>query len=257
MSLCPYVERGVKNGPTIVFLAGFPDNELSGWGKDVPEEFSKHYRCIFMCLPEYGQKRDKTNDKPWGYEQEEILTMIHATINSLGMSNKKFIMIAHDWGAFFALLYTTRYPDALSKLVLCDVGMVDPFALPVATIPYIIFYQIYFAVAYIIAQVISFQLGNTLFWALKRYFQFMMPTPNDRFHLPESEITVHKCYPYYYLWRRLLTGTMLKVKFPTCPLLFLVSVSATPLKHCSVVMFVWCVFYLSSFLVVARTFALL
>ena len=51
----------------------------------------------------------------------------------------------------------------------------------------------------------------------------MMPTPNDRFHLPEEEVRVEKCYPYYYLWRRLLTGTMIKAKFPVCPLLFLVT----------------------------------
>ena len=224
MACCPYVEKGLKNGPPMVFMAGFPDNETSGWGTVLPEELGKKYRLIFICLPGYSQQPNPAQDKKWGYEQEEVLTMMHSTIDSLGLSSKKFIMVAHDWGAFFALLYTTRHPDATSKLILCDVGMVDPFALPVATIPYIIFYQVYFAVSYIIAMLISVQLGQMVFWSFGTFFRFMLPTPNDKFHLPESEITVKKCYPYYYLWKRLLTGSMLKVKFPTCPLLFMVRV---------------------------------
>jgi pimeloyl-ACP methyl ester carboxylesterase len=204
-------------------MAGFPDNETSGWGTVVPEALGKKYRCIFMCLPDYGTNQDPLRFKPWGYEQEEVLTMMGNTLQSLGLRSNPYLMVAHDWGAFYALLYTTRNPSEVSKLILCDVGMVDPFALPVQTIPYIIFYQVYFAVVYVISQVLSLSLATTMFWALKRYFQFLMPTPNDRFHLPESEIRVQKCYPYYYLWRRLLTGSMLKVKFPACPLLFLVS----------------------------------
>lgn len=206
----------------MVFMAGFPDNETSGWGSALPEELEKKYRCIFMCLPGYSQVYHISQDRPWGYDQEEILTMIDATFNFLGLKEHPFHMIAHDWGAFYALLYTTRHPTAVSRLILCDVGMVDPFSLPILTIPYIIFYQLYFTVAYIISQVISMSLGNMIFWWCKAYFQFMMPTPHDRFHIPESEISVRKCYPYYYLWRRLLTGSMLKVRFPTCPLLFMV-----------------------------------
>jgi pimeloyl-ACP methyl ester carboxylesterase len=219
---CPYVEKGLKSGPPLLFLSGFPDNETSGWGTAVPEALGKKYRCIFMCLPGYSKNQDPASNKPWGYEQEDVLRMMNNTINTLGLRTKPFRMVAHDWGAFFALLYTTRHPADVSKLILCDVGMVDPFALPVLTIPFIVFYQVYFAVIYIISQVISMKLATFLFWLLKSHFQWMMPTPHDRFHLPDSEITVHKCYPYYYLWRRLLTGSMLKVKFPSRPLLFLV-----------------------------------
>lgn len=220
--LCPFVEMGLKSGPPVLFFSGFPDNETSGWGKVVPEELGKKYRCIFMCLPGYSKNQDPTQDKPWGYDQEDVLRMIGNTVATLGLSSSPYILIAHDWGAFYALLHTTRNPTEVSKLILCDVGMVDPFSLPVLTIPYIIFYQVYFAIAYIISQAISMHLGNTMFWSLKKYFQFMMPTPHDRFHLAEKEITVQKCYPYYYMWKRLLTGTMLKAKFPACPLLFLV-----------------------------------
>lgn len=227
MDLCPFVEKGLKHGPPLVFLSGFPDNETSGWGEVLPEALGKKYRCIYICLPGYSKNQSPQNTKPWGFEQEEILTMMNNTLAHLGLQSSPFLLVAHDWGAFFALLYTTRFPSQVSRLVLCDVGMVDPFALPVLTIPYILFYQVFFAIAYILSQVVSFSVGNAMFWGIKA-FSFMMPTPDDRFHLPVSEITVRKCYPYYYLWKRLLTGTMLKAKFPTCPLLFMVSVAFNP-----------------------------
>lgn len=222
--LCPYIERGLRDGPPILFLSGFPDNEDSGWGKEFPRELEEKYRCVFVCLPGYSQHRIPAQDKAWGYDFTEVLSMLEATIEAVGLSSDKFLMISHDWGALFALLYTTRNPNAVSKLVLCDVGMLEPTQLPIATVPYLLFYQIYFAVVYIIAQTLSYALANTLFWMLKSCFQFMMPTPNDRFHLPEEQITVRKCYPYYWLWRRILTNKLLPTKFPKCPLLFLVSI---------------------------------
>lgn len=222
-NLCPYLERGVSTGPPVLFLGGFPDNEDSGWGVEFPRSLESKYRCIFMCLPGYSKNRIVAQDRAWGYDQDQILTMMEATIEELGLSKDKFILIAHDWGALFSLIYTTRHPNAVSKLVLCDVGMLDPTSLPIATLPYILFYQLYFAAVYIISLTISYKLATAMFWMLRSCFQFLMPTPNDRFHLPEEQITVRKCYPYYWVWRRLLTGTMLKTSFPKCPLLYMVA----------------------------------
>ena len=224
---CPYVEKGVKSGPPLVFMSGFPDNETSGWGTALPDELTKKYRCIFMCMPGSSQVPNPVQqNRPWGYEHEEVLTMMYATLVSVGLGSKKFTLIAHDWGAFYALLYSTRHPDALNKLILCDVGMVEPLRLPVTHIPFILFYQIYFAVSYIVSQTISFNLGMAIFLSFRRFFPFMNPSPADRMHVPDSEVTVKKCYPYYYIWKRLLTGTMLKTNFPTCPLLFMVNVAS-------------------------------
>ena len=172
MDLCPFVEKGLKHGPPLVFLSGFPDNETSGWGEVLPEALGKKYRCIYICLPGYSKNQSPQNTKPWGFEQEEILTMMNNTLAHLGLQSSPFLLVAHDWGAFFALLYTTRFPSQVSRLVLCDVGMVDPFALPVLTIPYILFYQVFFAIAYILSQVVSFSVGNAMFWGIKAFFVY-------------------------------------------------------------------------------------
>lgn len=220
---CPYIEKGVKNGPPMLFMAGFPDNEISGWGDVIPRELEKKYRCIYMCLPVYSKNRVAAHERAWGYDQDEVLDMMEATIEATGLSSGKFTFIAHDWGAFYALLYQTRHPDALSKLILCDVGMLEPANVPIATMPYLLVYQMYFAVVYAISQAISLYLGAVLFRLPKYCMQFMVPTPHDTFHLPEDEFTVRHCYQYYYVWRHVLTGQVKPVTFPTCPLLFMVN----------------------------------
>ena len=83
MPYFPYIEKGNKNGPVIVLLGGFPDNQLSTWGNVIPLELEKlGYRLIFMCLP--GYDNDKSYQKTWGYDTNEILIMMHETMKRLG-----------------------------------------------------------------------------------------------------------------------------------------------------------------------------
>jgi hypothetical protein len=55
MPLFPNVPYDKNNGnkPKMIFLAGFPDNERSGWGTVVPEEMGKMYDLHFLCMPGY------------------------------------------------------------------------------------------------------------------------------------------------------------------------------------------------------------
>jgi pimeloyl-ACP methyl ester carboxylesterase len=234
MDICPYREIGLTTGPPILFMSGFPDSEVSAWGKAIPEELGKHHRCIFMCLPGYEEHCTAETLRPWGYEQEEILSMMLRTIETLGLTKLKFTMIAHDWGAYFALLFTTRHPHIISKLVLCDIGMCTPFSLQLTSIPPIAFYQLFFAVTYFISQTISLQIAEWLFLSIgiKAFFNILSPPHFSREEIPQASLTVRKCYPYYYLWRRLLTGRMLPQSFPTCPVLYLVRLSSPTCAYC-------------------------
>jgi pimeloyl-ACP methyl ester carboxylesterase len=221
---CPYVEKGNKYGPVILFMAGFPDDETSGWGTLIPEELGKTHRLIFMCLPGYGNPKlyASQEKRRWGYTEDEVILMMHATIEMLKLTDRPFVFTAHDWGAYYALHYTTKYPQSASKLILCDIGMVSVLTIPLATLPFLLFYQSYFAVSFAISQI----LGNTVGQCFYRMFGFLYhavcPSRDDRKHVPFCRLTVYKCYPYYYLWRSLLTLSMKKAAFPTCPLLFMV-----------------------------------
>lgn len=222
MHKCPCFEKGVPNGEPIVFMSGFPDSELSCWGDLLIDELCREHRCIFLCLPGYSQSSEKNDIIPWGYEQEEVLNAMHNCIQSLALP-QKFVLMAHDWGAYYALLYTTRYPNATSKLILCDIGMCSPFTLPLTSLPFILFYQLCFAISFFISQAINYALGEWLFQTIGIQAFFAILSPN-RTHTNSAHngLSVQMCYPYYYLLRRLLTGTMLPQAFPSCPLLFMV-----------------------------------
>lgn len=222
---CPYIELGDKAKPPLLFMSGFPDNNLSAWGETIPEQFKKNHRCIFMCLPGYESGGEAKLRKPWAYEQEDILVMMHATIKITGLSQAPIPLIAHDWGAYFALLYTTRHPNVVSKLILCDIGMCSAFTLPLTSIPFIALYQLFFAICYLLSQTISQWLAERLFLniGIKTFYNILSPPLTNRAEIPQSSLTVLKCYPYYFLWRRLLTGRLLPQTFPSCPVLYLVS----------------------------------
>jgi pimeloyl-ACP methyl ester carboxylesterase len=147
------------------------------------------------------------------------------TINAVDLSHAKLTMVAHDWGAYFAILYTTRHPNILSKLILCDIGMCTALSLPMKFVPFVATYQLFFALLYWVSQAASTRFAEFLFltFGIKYFFFLLSPPTLHRAEVLRQSLTVRKCYPYYYLWRRLLTFNMLPQQFPDCPLLFIVS----------------------------------
>eukprot|EP00601_Ochromonadales_sp_CCMP2298_P004741 CAMPEP_0173168574 /NCGR_PEP_ID=MMETSP1141-20130122/226_1 /TAXON_ID=483371 /ORGANISM="non described non described, Strain CCMP2298" /LENGTH=231 /DNA_ID=CAMNT_0014090309 /DNA_START=133 /DNA_END=829 /DNA_ORIENTATION=+ len=217
MATLPYVECGNKRGPPMVFMAGFPDNETSGWGTEVPAKLGKLNRLILMCLP--GFERDSKTERKWGYDFEEIINMFHNTMEVVGLSSRPFVLVGHDWGALISLLYCTKHPEMVSKLVLCDVGMVKIQNLPLKALFVIVSYQLFFALAYVLSMYVPGPLGEW-FMQLFPYLTMIHPT-SEPSHVPLDEQRVSKCYPYYHLWRDNLQGKMKTPRFPTCPLLFM------------------------------------
>ncbi len=221
--LLPFIEKGNKNKPVIVFLAGFPDNQTSGWGDVLPKRLEKDFRLIFLCMPEY--QSGNTTYKPWGYRFDEITDMMHATLESLNVTQKKFYLVVHDWGAFLGLMYENKHPELITKMVMFDVGRLKPQNVPIKTILIILLYQWWFATAYVIAQIINRALGDIIFkiFLSKPISGRVGPCPNETLTIPFRELTVEKCYPYYQFWRAQFTMSFREPRYPSCPLLFLVS----------------------------------
>jgi pimeloyl-ACP methyl ester carboxylesterase len=149
-----------------------------------------------MCLPGYSTFDSSALEKAWGYETEEVLTMMTNTIKAVDLSHAK-TMVAHDWGAYFAILYTTRHPNILSKLILCDIGMCTALSLPMKFVPFVATYQIFFAVLYWVSHAVSMRLAELLFLALGiKYFYFLLSPPTlHRAEILRQSLTVRKCYP--------------------------------------------------------------
>lgn len=65
--LFPYIELGDEAAEPIVFLAGFPDDQLSAFGPLIDKLKSNH-RILTLCFPDFDIKHgsQQLKPRPWG-----------------------------------------------------------------------------------------------------------------------------------------------------------------------------------------------
>ena len=245
MKLFPYVEFKRGKGTSskkeiIVFLAGFPDDAVSGWqplvdrllrNSDDNEEKDLHLICL--CLPGYETGAAKM--PLWGYTFFELTQMMHATLEHLLPGDHvRYTLVLHDWGCFVGFLYQTYHPSKISRTVALDVGFLQIEEAPLRHTLILIFYQSMFAISFIVSQLLGHLVGQCGF-VLSLFFlsmlPFLSPCPHDRTPRPLSEISVEMCYPYYQMWKDIFTNKVLKAKFPQTPLLFMFGTKKNCMFH--------------------------
>lgn len=192
----PYRMMGAKKGaPYLVTLAGFPDDEMSGF-KNILVEFSSTHRIIAMCFPGF-QKDGASNLPKWGYDLEYLRDAMHETLASIAEDEGQFefTFVIHDWGAFLGLMYSNKYPERIKEIICFDVGIVRKP--PIKSVIIILFYQMWFCASYAIATLISRWLGQFLLMFFFIFLsRFIGPAPYDTLHRPVQEVDVRMCYPY-------------------------------------------------------------
>jgi pimeloyl-ACP methyl ester carboxylesterase len=227
-ALLPVFEAGCATSDNVIFfMAGFPDHETSAWGHllevllEAEKAETAEWRLICMCLPDF-QANPTSAPRRWGWEVGEILKMLESTIDKYVVPSKQFKMIVHDWGAVFGFAYEYAHPGRISKLVALDVGhgISGSCGLLITLL-----YQWWWAIAYILSQVISISCGDCFFRSYKYLtLSCCKPTPQDMDTVPRKDYSVHMCYIYYQFWKEVIVhkSRNLAKKFPLCPLLFLV-----------------------------------
>jgi pimeloyl-ACP methyl ester carboxylesterase len=222
----PYLEFKRNNAPIIVLLAGFPDNVTSGWDTGFLEMLKSKYHVITLCLPDYDQKRETIS---WGANFDELVYGFNQTLNSV-IESKNFYLVAHDWGSVVAQMYENKYSERVKKLVLLDVGRgIDPSARGKMVA---IYYQLAFESHYFLFKTLGYTIGNLCFKLFSKFTpRFLWPVPYDKMHRPADEMSVHLCYPYYYLWSSVFRLKPIRISFPKCPVLFLYGTKKNCLFH--------------------------
>lgn len=107
-----YVSAG--NGPLIMFLHGFPEFWYE-W-KDQLTEFGKDHLAVAPDMRGYN-----LSAKPEGVDQYQVKYLVEdvrALADHLGQ--KKFILVAHDWGGAVAWAFAIAHPEYLEKLVIVN-----------------------------------------------------------------------------------------------------------------------------------------
>lgn len=224
-NLLPYVEVGKKSGDTLVFVSGFPDDQLSACAPLV-EELKNDFRILAVCLPDFDLKgADVSKARPWGYSFAEIDSLLDATVTTVLGKDEKFTLVIHDWGSFIGTIYENKRPERVQRVVMMDVGIKKKLSPYDAIV--ILLYQWWFAVSYIIFQVFGSAIGNIAYYSfgvIAMCAPFLVVLTGQPIPRPSEELSVHMCYPYFQFWKSMITANSdIKMKFPTCPLLYLVS----------------------------------
>lgn len=122
-----YVIAG--KGPLILFLHGFPEFWYE-W-KDQLNEFGKDHLAVAPDMRGYN-----LSAKPDGVDQYQVKYLVEdvrALADRLGQ--KKFILVAHDWGGAVAWAFAIAHPEYLEKLVIINAPHPGVFARELAQNP--------------------------------------------------------------------------------------------------------------------------
>ena len=222
--MLPYTTIGKENGEPLVFISGFPDDQLSACAPLV-DQLKEEYLIIAICFKDFELTASEINKaKPWGYSFPELDRMLDATINHNLGNSTNFTLVIHDWGSILGLIYENKRPERVKRLVIMDVGIKKSISLYDGLV--IILYQWWFSIAYLMSQILGSFIGNLIFLAFnifRDFFPFLTIGPMKVIR-PQQDISVHQCYPYFEYWKAYMTNMKdIAMKFPSCPLLYVVN----------------------------------
>jgi pimeloyl-ACP methyl ester carboxylesterase len=108
-----YISAG--DGPLIIFVHGFFN--FSYYWKDQLQEFSRDHRVVA-----YDQRGYNLSSRPGEVDQYKLKYLIE-DLHQLALKlngNKKFILVAHDWGGIVAFVFTMYYPELVDRLIVSN-----------------------------------------------------------------------------------------------------------------------------------------
>jgi pimeloyl-ACP methyl ester carboxylesterase len=106
---------GNPTGPTVVLLAGFPQ-DARAWLRTAVH-LADRYRLVIPELPGQGGS-DRPTD---GYDTQTMAIRVHDFLQQLGVT--RYALVAHDVGAWTAFPYGLLYGDEIDRLALLDAGI--------------------------------------------------------------------------------------------------------------------------------------
>ena len=235
MEKFPYNVFGKKkdsmSSPTMVFVAGFPDDEMSAFSRLIAE-FGETHRIVSVSWPGLDRKTVLNGrqgiDAGWGFAFPRLPQMLLNTIEEAvpKTSVAKYTLVGHDWGAYLCSMFENQFPERINKLVLLDVGVfADTGTQPFYELFVQMFYQGYFAMSFFSYKLFGEFMGTLVlksFFVIARLCPFLCPTRRgDRYPRPLKEVHVSMTWPYFSFYRGFLSNFFSMPMFPSTPLLFM------------------------------------
>ncbi|QCB45184.1 alpha/beta hydrolase [Hydrogenophaga sp. PAMC20947] len=101
-------------GPTVVFLHGWPDT-LALWD-DTVQALHDGYRCVRFSLPGFD-----LSQPPRPQSVDDMCALIGAVVDAVS-PGEPVALVLHDWGCFFGYEYAARHVDRVARVVSADIG---------------------------------------------------------------------------------------------------------------------------------------
>ena len=101
-------------GPTVVFLHGWPDT-LDLWD-DTVLALCDGYRCVRFSLPGFD-----LSQPPRPQSVDDMCALIAAVVDAVS-PDEQVALVIHDWGCFFGYEYAARHVDRVARVVAADIG---------------------------------------------------------------------------------------------------------------------------------------
>jgi pimeloyl-ACP methyl ester carboxylesterase len=106
----------VGQGPLVLFLHGYPAFWYQ-W-KDQMAEMGRDHFAVGLDMRGYN-----LSSRPEGvesYKMPHLVEDVRQVAEKLAGRNRKFVLVAHDWGANVAWVFAMFHPDMLEKLIIIN-----------------------------------------------------------------------------------------------------------------------------------------
>jgi epoxide hydrolase 4 len=106
----------VGQGPLVLFLHGYP----SFWyqWKDQMQEMGRDHLAVGLDMRGYNLSSRPEGLEP--YKMPHLVEDVRQFVEKVAGPNKKFILVAHDWGANVSWVFAMVHPEMLEKLIIVN-----------------------------------------------------------------------------------------------------------------------------------------
>src|SRR6516165_2171560 len=106
----------VGQGPLVLFLHGYP----SFWyqWKDQMLEMGRDHLAVGLDMRGYNLSSRPDGLEP--YKMPHLVEDVRQFVEKVAGPNKKFILVAHDWGANVSWVFAMAHPEMLDKLIIVN-----------------------------------------------------------------------------------------------------------------------------------------
>ena len=186
-----------KGTPVMIFCSGFPDT-YNSFDLITPKFKTTHHIQLYI-MPSYDSPGLPTSAY-FGHSFRKITDDLASRLSTIkGIQGRgDLVLVGHDWGSIVVQRVASAYPSLATRVVLLDVGYLNPLKVGVKSLAVMASYQVWMALAFLVGRLTLGKLGDLMVawypWTTIGPAPYEFNEPRDR-----KEIRSWMAYPYFQL----------------------------------------------------------